>query len=173
MISIKDFTEAVQYKITGGAEYQWQCFGPNARFLESDGENYSTSIVFDTITQEVYVGETWDYTNDRQYRLINQNYLSALRDECKTRNHAFDESIDGAKFIDLETDTDWIEKTTAIRNGKVYDTRISIPLDIPEDELLKIFMAAHERDMTFNDFVTMALQVKIDELKAQDLLRKE
>jgi len=58
-----------------------------------------------------------------------------------------------------------MEKAQAIVEGREYDTRISIPLDIPNDELLKYMIMAHERGMTFNDYVEEALKYAIEEHK--------
>ena len=50
MITLKDYLEAIDYRITGGSEYQWKCFGPNARYLDCDSPElnvYNVSCVFD------------------------------------------------------------------------------------------------------------------------------
>ena len=162
----EDFLNATQHRITGGSEYQWDCFGPNARYLDCDKEDvYSTNIIFDSNTFEVYVAEMWDYVNDRQYRWINPDYLQALKDECKDREVEFNSSFDDHKFTDLEVEDDFLEKVTALVKGEEYDVRIKVPLDIPDDELLKFMIAAHERDMTFNAFVEEALRQYLDEFK--------
>ena len=57
MLTLKDWMEIADYKITEGSDYQWQSYGPNAYIMTSwNGENdgYSFSIYFDTKTQEVY-----------------------------------------------------------------------------------------------------------------------
>jgi collagenase-like PrtC family protease len=58
----------------------------------------------------------------------------------------------------LESDEDWLEKARAIFAGEEYDTRVSIPVDFSDDELLKYMTMAHERDMTFNQFIEEALR---------------
>ena len=54
----------------------------------------------------------------------------------------------------------------AIKAGEEYDTRVSIPIDLPEEELMVLFKMAHERDMTFNDFVEQVLREQLERLQA-------
>ena len=42
---------------------------------------------------------------------------------------------------------------------------MSIPFDISEEDLMLLFKAAHERDMTFNEFVEEALRAALDEFQ--------
>ena len=53
---IEDFLKATQYRITGGESFGWTTFGPEARYLDSDKvDHYSTNIIFDSSTFEVYM----------------------------------------------------------------------------------------------------------------------
>lgn len=158
MLTLKEFIESIDYSITGGSDYGWQCFGPNARWLDSDGGHYSASAVFDSKTQVVYVAEVHDSANDRCYRMIHPEYLQQYQDEQRARKVDLDFAYDNVKYIDLDVIEDFIEKASAIVAGEDYDTRVSLPLDIPNDELLKYMIMAHERGQTFNDFVEEALR---------------
>lgn len=71
----------------------------------------------------------------------------------------------GVSWVDLETDEDFIEKTVAIMKGVEYDTRISIPLTLTDDELLVLFKLAHAADVTFNEYVARVVQEQIDREK--------
>lgn len=160
MITIKDFLEACQYKITGAALYQWKCFGPNARYLDSDSQNYSLTMVFDTVTQEVYEAEV--HTRNAAYRIINPNYLEAFKAECSRREMDFSVATDEFKYTDLEVDADWIEKATAIVMGKEYDTRIQVPLTLSDSEMFQLMQLAHENDITLNQMVEKMLREMIE-----------
>jgi len=61
----------------------------------------------------------------------------------------------------LEVDDDFIQKALAIKDGKDYDTRVQMELDIPEEDLLLYMKEAHKRDMTFNAFIEEALRTMI------------
>ena len=167
MTLIKDFIEAVDFKITGGSEYTWDCFGPNARYLDcadNEGYNgtYSISAVFDSVTQEVYTIEVWDYVNNREYRWIDKAYIKDHMKACAEHEVDLYESMDGRNYIDLDVAEDILEKANALVNGVEYDTRVKVPVDFTDEELLKYMKMAHDRDMTFNQFVEEALREAIE-----------
>lgn len=167
MLTLKEFMEVVDYRITEGSDYTWHCFGADSKpyslsAWNGDHDGWSFNIVFDTGTQEVYMVEACDYKNNRAYRRINPDFQQAYRDYAKQHNPEYvDTAWDGIDFVDLESDDDWIQKALAIVAGEDYDTRVSIPLDIPEEELMLLFKAAHERDITFNQLVEEALKAAI------------
>jgi hypothetical protein len=77
-----------------------------------------------------------------------------------------DEAWENVDYVDLEANDDWIQKAQAIVAGEDYDTRVSIPIDLPEEELMVLFKMAHDRDMTFNDFIEQVLREQLERLKA-------
>jgi hypothetical protein len=155
MITLKQFLECIEYKITDGYDYQWACFGPNARGVGWDSENTasSASVIFSSVDQTVFEITAWDGPNSREYRRINPDFLDAYKKESKSRKIKFRESIDGRKYIDLEVEEDVIEKVSAIVAGKDYDTRVMIPLDLDDETELLLYKQAHLADMSVNDFV--------------------
>lgn len=171
MITVKEFMEIVDYRITEGSDYCWTCFGDSARpyslsAWNGDHDGWSFNITFDTNDQTVYIVEACDYKHGRAYRLINPDWQKAYRDYAETHNQGHeDQAWDDVDYVDLETDEDWIEKSRAIAAGEDYDTRVVIPLDIPDDLLMTIFRAAHERDMTFNQFMEQSVKSMIDKFQ--------
>ena len=168
MLSLKDWMEIVEYRITEGGNFTWDCYGPNAYSLDSwngDHKGHSFTIIFDTQTQEVYEVQAHDYKYDRAYRMINPDYQAACREEASQRNAWMNEAFEGVDYVDLDVDDDFIQKSLAIVKGEDYDTRVSIPVDFTDEELLKYMTMAHERDMTFNQFVEEALRHALDEFK--------
>jgi hypothetical protein len=156
MITVKDFMETVGYRITEGDSYGWQCYGPNAYRLDSwnqDQDGHTVSIVFDTVTQTVCEATAYDYSRERAYRLINPEYLRAYQQEAKERGASANEAWDDVDYVDLETDEDFLAKARAIVADEDYDTRVSIPLELPEDVLFELMRQAHEKDITFNQHV--------------------
>ena len=161
MLSLRDFFELIDYHITEGSDYGWQCYGGHAHAIDSTADNYSLTVIFDRQNQTVYEVTVCDYRNDRAYRMIHPDYESAHTAEAQERGVDADQAWDEAKYVDLEADDDFVEKAQAIIAGEDYDTRISIPIDLPEHELLELFKMAHARDMTFNDFVVEIVTEKI------------
>jgi len=175
MIDMKQFFEAIGYRITEGGDYGWQCYGPNSHQLSAwngvhGSGGWSANIVFSTKSQKVYEVEVCDYTNDRAYRLINPKYKERHTAEVGERGVLGNQAWDDVDYIDLETEEDFLEKLTAIVAGEEYDTRVSVPVDFTDEELLKYMKLAHERDMTFNALVEEALREAINQARESGIL---
>ena len=178
MITIKEWMELTDYKITEGSDYGWSCYGPNAYTLDSwngvHGKGgYSFSIVFSTKSQKVYEVSMCDYTNDRAYRMINPKNQEKHRKEALARNVNLNEAWDDVDYIDLDVVDDFIQKALAIRAGEEYDTRVQVPVDFSDEDLLQYMKLAHERDMTFNELVEEALRFAIEEYEMGNLTKED
>ena len=166
MITLKDFMETVNYKISEGSDYLWNCYGENSYRLDSwNGENdgYSASIVFDTKTQVVYETTAYDYQHDRAYRMINSDYVKKHNKEGKKCGVNVKQAWDDIDYVDLEVEEDFLEKLKSIVSGKDYDTRVLIPIDMTEVQFALIARAAHEADITVNEFFERALTEYVKE----------
>lgn len=160
--------ETVNYRITEGSDYGWQCYGHDAYMLDSwngDHDGHSLTIIFDTKTQEVYEVQAHDYVNERAYRLINPDYAKKNKKEARKRDVNRKEAWDDVNYVDLETDEDFLEKAQAIVDGTDYDTRVQVPLDLPDDLLLEAAMNAHRQNITLNEYINNALRELVDEFK--------
>lgn len=170
---ISDLNETFDHKISGGDNYLWSCW-PNARFIEYKSDYAYVSGVFNTETQEVYQVEidvdTSMWTpNIRPYRWLNPEYKQAYLDEAKSRNIDPNQAWDNIKWYDLETMEDFLNKASAIFNGDDnFDRRVQVPLDLGNDEILKLAMMAHEQDITLNQLVEQVLQAAIDRHKEEN-----
>ena len=60
---------------------------------------------------------------------------------------------DDVDFVDLEQEQDWLDKARSIVADEDYDNRVSVPLDLSDEEMLRLMTMAHERDITLNQFV--------------------
>jgi len=165
MITLKQFMETVNYRITEGSDYQWDCYGPDAYCLDSwngDQDGHSLTIIFDTRTQEVYEVQAHDYLNQRAYRYFNPDFKDNHDREASERGIDKNEAWDDLRYIDLDIDEDWLEKSRAIVAEEDYDTRVQVPVEFSDEELLTYMKLAHERDITFNQLVEEALRAAID-----------
>ena len=116
----------------------------------------------------------YDYSRDRAYRMTNPDYKADFDAECEDRE-VIDEAWeldDGTpiKYVDLEVEEDFLEKVRAIVNDEDYDTRVQIPVEFTDEELFQYMKLAHERDMTFNEFVEEALRYAIEDAKIRQEL---
>jgi hypothetical protein len=161
---MKEWMELVNYRITEGSAYTWQCYGDNAYSLDSwngEQDGHSFTVIFDTKDQTVYEVQAHDYVHNRAYRMINEDFQKKMKKESKRRDINRDEAWDDVNYVDLEVDDDFFQKCLAIRAGEDYDTRVSVPIDMSDEELLKYMKLAHERDVTFNELVEEALRQAI------------
>jgi len=175
MITIKDFMTTVDYRITEGSDYGWQCYGPDAYRLDSwngDQDGHSISMVFDTRTQIVYEISAYDYINERAYRWLNPEYRSAHDNESEDRGVLGNQAWDDVNYIDLEVAEDMLEKARAIAAEEEYDTRVQVPVDFTDQEMLTYMKLAHELDITFNELVERALKEAISAYE-EDLTPKK
>jgi hypothetical protein len=168
MITLKEWMELVDYRITEGSNYGWQCYGANAYSLDSwngEQDGASFSIIFDNKTQAVYEVQAHDYKNSRAYRRINPDYLEAYTAEATQRDSWMSQAWDDVEYVDLDVDDDFFQKALAIQEGEDYDTRVQMPVDFADAELLQYMKMAHEMDITFNEFVERALVKALEDHK--------
>lgn len=168
MTNMKRWLETIDYRITEGSEHHWNCYGGNSYYLDhfdSDKGDCALHIIFDKKDQTVYEMQAHDYINNRSYRWIAPDFVQAHKDEAQQKNVDADQAWDDVRYVDLDVDEDFFEKARAIFLGQDYDTRVQVPVDFTDDELLKYMKLAHERDMTFNQLIEEALRHAIDEFK--------
>jgi len=165
MITMKEFMELVDYRITEGAPYGWQCYGSDAYCLDSwngDQDGHSLSIIFDSKDQTVYEVQAHDYLHQRAYRMINEDFAKKMKKEAKHRNVDKKEAWEDVEYVDLDVDDDFIQKCLAIVEGEDYDTRVEVPLDLDRDTIYELMQQAHEQDITLNQLVERILTDVID-----------
>jgi hypothetical protein len=157
MITLKQFMETVNYRISEGSD--WNGFAPGAYSLDSwngNQDGHSLCIIFNTKDQTVYSVQACDYKRNRAYRFTHPDHRKDLDREA----------WDDVDWCDLDVEEDWLEKAQAIVAGEDYDTRVSIPLDLGEDELFRLMSMAHEQDITLNRLVEKIIQQVIDKHQA-------
>ena len=166
MITIKEWMELVDYRITEGSNYCWECYGNNAYTLDSwngDHEGHSFSIIFDTKDQTVYEVQAHDYLHNRAYRVVNEDFAKKMKKESKRRDVDKNQAWDDVNYVDLDVDDDFFQKALSIRAGEDYDTRLQLPLDLDQDMLFELMKQAHEQDITLNQLVEHIIRDAIDQ----------
>jgi len=113
MITVKDFLEVVNYRITDSSQFQWNCFGDSARYLHSDYDHCSVRIIFDTETQQVYELAICEVDPETDYRWIHPNYREDFfKEEEDTKQNIF---YTGS-YINIEESTYILEIARSLIN---------------------------------------------------------
>lgn len=170
MITIRDFMECVNYRITEGSDYGWSSFGPKAYRLDSwdgDQEGVTVGIIFDTETQLVYQMEAHDYTGRRSYRWTHPDYIDAYKKEAKEklRSEYRDMAYDEVPYTELDVAKDILSKARAMIRYEPYDTRVQVPIELDDTEIFYLMKLAHEKDITLNQLVEQLLNEVIKKEK--------
>jgi hypothetical protein len=158
---------ALDHRITNGSEYGWQCYGPNARYMDYESEFAHVSVIFDKSDQTIYSAEVsikpeaWP-TDARPYRWLNPKFKDAMYGEALDRKVNPNQAWDETEWIDLEVEEDFLEKAVAMFNGNSWDTRITVALDLDDDLILELAIQAHRRDITLNEMVEIILREAIE-----------
>ena len=153
MITLKQFMETVDYRICEGST--WNGFAPGAYSLDywnGDQDGHSLCVIFDTKDQTVFCVQACDYKNSRAYRYTHPDHRKDLDKQA----------WDDVEWIDLEDETDWLEKAESIVAGQDYDTRVNIPLELGEVEMFRLMSMAHQQDITLNQLVEKIIQQVVD-----------
>ena len=165
MITLKEWMEIVDYRITEGSDYCWHCYGNDVHMLDSwngEQDGHSFTVIFDTKTQVVYEVQAHDYVHNRAYRMINPDFQKKNKKEAKKRDIDKNNAWDDVYYVDIEVDDDFLQKCLSIKAGEDYDTRVSIPMDFSDEELLTYMKLAHDLDITLNQLVERALREALD-----------
>ena len=166
---LSQVNELTNHRITEGSEYGWSCY-PDARMLSYESNFAYVSVVYSTETQEIYEADvsikTYAWSEDQKpYRWLNPEHKDSMITEAKSRKVKWRKAWDEVKWVDLETEEDFIEKAKAIFNGQEHDKRVQVPIEVEDDVMLQLCMEAHKRDITLNKFVEEILQNLIDTTK--------
>ncbi len=163
-MDIRKIFEVFNYQISEGSEYQWKCYGPNARFLDFDNDFACASIILDSQNQTIYQAEVWiKDSEDSPYRYINPDFAEKHKQESIARGVDIKIAFDNVKFVDLEIPEDFYEKAEAIWNNRSFDKRVQVPIE--DDLFLDLAIEAHKQDITVNVLVEKILLEVIENEK--------
>ena len=166
--NIEKWMKAVQFNVSEGWTYGWDCFSKNTHALSATSNDWESTLIFDRDTKEVFLCEVLDMKNARSYRyFFTEEHQKAHKAYIERLSSAFkDVDHNDKPWITLDVEEDFFDKLTSIVKGEEYDPRVELPLDLTDAEFLILAKKAHEADMTFNDYVARALEQAIDMLKA-------
>lgn len=171
-MKLNDVINAAGARISGGDPYGWGCFGDNANFIEfrdTSGQGYAHAI-YDTKNYTVYEINVTVPNRDICFRWLNPEFKDAFYSDAESRGVDPEEAWDDVKCTNVDSEAriiDHLENIGECDYSEVPDEkgRVSVPLELTEEETFRLMKAAHEKDVTLNQLVE-------DILREEILLRK-
>lgn len=134
-------------------------------------QRWKINVIFDPINHTVYQLDVLDIQNYAHHRWVNSKFKKEFDNNRFERmlepmlepithsaygkiNYVGDHELD----VLMMTARDLVEGITHNDDGTV-----NIPLDLTDEEFLKIARAAHELDITINEFMVRAVENKLKE----------
>ena len=155
---IKNYLDAIKYNITSVDTFMWSCYGEDIRSFDSYIKGkYECNAVVALPNGELRELTFYDFVKSKAYRWIDPDFVNAYNIEAASIGVNPNEAWDDVTYCDVELAEDILEKMTAVNEGRDYDPRITIPVDMTNEEFMQIAKAAHQLDITINEFVHRAL----------------
>lgn len=182
-MNLSDVITAAGSRISNASEYLWQCFGNNAYsidFRDTDGEE-CTSCTYDKEHQFVFEITVSVPGQDQCFRWINPEYREAYVNECKQRNINPSIAWDDLRYTEISDESLMLEYVKDV--GETYyddlpiseesdideKGRVSVPLEMTEEETFRLMTLAHEADLTLNEYVEKILEKEILRIEGSNL----
>lgn len=168
-MQLQQVLETFDYKISGGSDYLWQCFGPDCRYLDFESDHAYGTCLFDKVDQTVYSVEVSSRDDSiKPYRWLNPLTVDAYKQESIEKNIDFELAYDDTQWVTIDDENDFMEKASAIFQGAEFDPRVNVEVDLSDFEILQLALEAHRRDITINKMVEEILQQVIDREKGKN-----
>jgi hypothetical protein len=165
-MNIKELLERVNYQFGSGGKFQWDCYGPDAFFIDFQTVDFTPcggAII--NSTGRVFEAHIEVPGEPICYKWVDPVFVQPYVEEAKRRNIDPNNAWDDVRYTDLDLEEDFLEKFDAIIHNRDFDRRILVPMDLSKEQLHQLFTLAHEADMSLNDFVAFILRRKIEQLK--------
>jgi len=156
MIKLNKFLNVINYTIHDKSFLENTIYNQETDLVceisYGNSDHYLT-CVFDVVSQEILEITAEDYAQENYYRWTTQDFVETQEKQTNAV---------GKKYCELEVAEDILEKASAIVDGRAYDTRVSVPFELSDEDFMVFARTAHEKDITFNQLVERALRSAID-----------
>ena len=168
-MTLHDFFNLFDYKVTEGSEFYWNCFGPNCRFIELKNNEIGGSVVFSKLNQEIFQAEVYDEANNVAYRWMPSTAREKYFAECEDRNVPKMEAWDGCDFVDVETVNQFSDVVKSLIQGEPpegdLEGDMDVELELPQHVIVFLSLEAHKRNITLNEMINIALREMLTKIE--------
>lgn len=114
---IKDFLEAINFEVTGGEKYCWDCFGKDARYMDFEIDlNTSISAVYSTKNQQVFEITATNVFWRKAYAWYDPEYKDAYLTECDKRGVNEYQAFDDVSYEVIISEKEVLDKVANLRH---------------------------------------------------------
>lgn len=165
-MKLNKFLEAADGQITGGTEYQWKCYGPDARYMDiSNIDNDEIgSCVFDSKTKKVYEVTADVYDDNVAYRWIDPKYEDAYLTECAERNIIPESAYDYTNYTKITSSSEILELVHKI----VHKTYVHSHCP-PEERIDEVIKENIEESAVEDEYTVKVHVVQIFDVRANSM----
>jgi len=158
-MKIGEYLKLIGYRIGDCSDFGWECFGPNTKFIESNmiNDNYYTNCIYNPASEEIFHITFTDCITHKMYEWIHPDYIQKYDDEFKQNNIFSEDTSNDDDDIRVEIIEDIVEKVQCVMDGKEYDPRILVPVDLDEDTIQELTAIAAERGISIDKLIEDAL----------------
>lgn len=164
-MKLEDVLKIVEYKMTGADKFLWNCYGPDTRVIDiaNKDDDELGSFIINTKNEVLEVNLSYEYGKKPLfYRWIKPEFKQAVLDEAASRNVDMKFFIDDIVVVDLETETDCLEKMTALYNRLPVDETIEWDIKLETDLIEQIQKMADENKLSFNEQFNQILKIMVE-----------
>lgn len=166
-MTLEEIISTVQFKISGGSQFMWSCYGPNARYMDFDSgfKDVTASCIFDSKTQAVY--ECHAYVGGKGYRWFNPDFIKKYYEESFAKG--FDPRIyyDDCHYCDCEVESDILDKLKTLFQTGSCSNEIIIPLNLTKEQ--EDIFNSLPAGTDINQFIEEALLEKIKSMQDENI----
>jgi hypothetical protein len=173
LMFVQDFLKLVNYRVTEGQNFGWDCYGKYAYSFTSEisegGHDIAISCIFDLTTSVVYEFEVYlSGEDERAYRWISESHIDAYHQEALKRGVSAEEAYEGMKFNNVDTSHEIYEIAETFCKGRIYEPNVEFTLNLPESMLDKLCELAWENSMTVDELIPSLVETYREHTKTQE-----
>ena len=166
-MTLEEIISNAQFKISGGSQFMWSCYGHNARYMDFDSgfKGVTASCIFDSKTQEVY--ECHAYVEQKGYRWINPDFINKYYEESFAKG--FDPRIyyDDCHYCDCEVESDLLDKLKNLFETGTCSDEVTISLYLTKEQ--ENLFSSLPSVTNINQFIEDALFEKIKSIQDENI----
>jgi hypothetical protein len=157
MTKFDSFLKTCDYQLTESNKFGWSCW-PKAWIYTAENDYGRVEAVANAADDVIYEVTAYTHKDEKPYRWLNPQFMADFKSECTQRRISVGEAWNSVVYADTESFQDILDKAFAIFHGLNFDEKLVISLDVSTAQLLTLALAAHEKEVSLNDFIIQVVK---------------